>query len=233
MRPIRKLVTPFLGDATHGEQYGVQGYVEEFEMGAEEQIYELLVPEFTNFYVNLLQVYEEIEILGIPGNHGNIERRSQRKSKRSNWDTIFYRALMLTLAKYKRIKITIPPVGQWYLVSEVNGWRFLLAHGDQIISYQGVPFYGLEKRGLRWKQSIGVNEPFDFMLTAHVHNPNFLWNAGIPTYVNGCFISDSDFPLVRMGLKDVPQHWSLFVNRKYGVTARYLINLQEQANEVQ
>jgi len=225
MRPIKKLVVAKLGDLAHGEQYGVQGYVEEFEIGAEQQIYEVLVPEFSNFYINLLQYYGEIEIYGVPGNHGNIQRRSQTISKRSNWDTVFYRALRETLKNYPRITVQIPEVGQWYQVIEINGWKFLLAHGDQIISYQGVPFYGLERRGLRWKQSIGVDEPFDFMLTAHVHNPNFLWNAGVPTYVNGCMITDSNFPLVRMGLKDVPQQWSLFVNKKWGVSASYRIQL--------
>lgn len=225
MRPIKKLITPLLGDIVHGEQYGRQGMVEEFEMGAEQQIYEVLVPEFANFYINLLQIYERIYIPGVPGNHGNIEPRSQRKSQRSNWDTIFYRALKQALSKYSRLQIDIPPVGQWYMVIEVNGWKFLLVHGDQIISYQGVPFYGMEKRSLRWKQSIGINEPFDYILSAHVHNPNFLWNAGVPMYVNGCFITDSNFPLVRMGLKDIPQQWSLFVNKKFGVTAQYRIQL--------
>ena len=227
MRPIKKLVAPLLGDMGQGEQYGVQGFVEEFECGAVEQIYDVLVPEFSNFFINLLQVYQEIEIPVVDGNHGNIQRRSQTMSKRSNWDSVFYRALQQALSNYSRIKIIIPqPAGQWYQVIEVNGWHFLLAHGDQIISYQGVPFYGIERRGLRWKQSIGVNEPFDYMLTAHVHNPNFLWNAGIPTYVNGCFVTDSNFPLVRMGLKDVPTQWSLFVNKKHGVTASYRVNLE-------
>ena len=226
MRPIRKLVVPLLGDMAQGEQYGVQGHVEEFEMGAEEQIYEILLPIFSNFFINALQVYEEIEIDGIPGNHGNIQRRSQTMSKRSNWDTVFYRALQLTLAKYSRITINIPePAGKWYLIRNINGWNFLMVHGDQIVSYQGIPFYGIERRSTRWKQSIGVEEPFDYMLTAHVHNPNFLWNNGVPTYINGCLITDSPFPLVRMGLKDVAQVWSLFVNRKYGVTASYRIQL--------
>jgi hypothetical protein len=227
MRPIKKLVTPLLGDMAQGEQYGVQGSVEEFEMGAEEQIYTVLLPVFTNFYINALQVYEEIEIDGVPGNHGNIQRRSQTMSKRSNWDTIFYRALKESLSKYSRITVNIPePAGKWYMVRDINGWKFLMVHGDQIVSYQGVPFYGIERRGMRWKQSIGIDEPFDFMLTAHVHNPNFLWNNGVPTYVNGCMISDSPFPVVRMGLKDVPILWSLFVNRKYGVTASYRIQLE-------
>jgi hypothetical protein len=228
MRPIRKLVTPLLGDMGQGEQYGVQGHVEEFEMGAEEQIYTVLVPKFTDFYINLLQVYQEIEIDGVPGNHGNIQRRSQTMSKRSNWDTIFYRALRDRLSKYSRITVNIPePAGKWYMVREVNGWNFLMVHGDQIISYQGTPFYGIERRGLRWKQSIGVDEPFDYMLTAHVHNPDFLWNNGVPCYVNGCIITDSPFPLVRMGLKDVPQQWSMFVSKKYGVTASYRISLDK------
>ena len=225
MRPIKKLVAPFLGDMGQGEQYGVQGFVEEFECGVEEQIYEVLVPEFSNFFVNLLQIYQTIEIPSVPGNHGNIQRRSQTMSKRSNWDTVFYRALQQALSKYSRIEVIIPPVAQWYMVYEINGWKFLLIHGDQIISYQGVPFYGIERKSMRWKQSIGVNEPFDYMLTAHVHNPNFLWNNGVPTYINGCFVSDSNFPLVRMGLKDTPIQWSMFVNRKYGVTGSYRIQL--------
>jgi hypothetical protein len=226
MRPIKKLWVPFLGDMTHGEQYGRQGFVEEFEMGAEQQIYELLVPVFSNLFVNALQVYEEIYITGVPGNHGNIQPRSQTLSKRSNWDTIFYRALAQSLSNYKRITLTMPEVGDWFLVTEMNGWRFLQAHGDQIISYQGIPFYGLEKRALRWKQSIGVDQPFDYMMTAHVHNPNFLTNAGVPTFVNGCIISDSKFPLNRMGLKDVPQQWSFFINKRFGVTASYRVNLE-------
>lgn len=226
MRPIKKLVTPILGDMVQGEQYGIQGHIEEFEMGAEEQIFNVLLPKFTNFYINLLQVYEEIEVDGVPGNHGNIQRRSQTQSKRSNWDTVFYRALKQSLSAYKQITVNVPePAGQWYLVSDINGWDFLNIHGDQMISYQGIPFYGIERRAQRWKQSIGVIEPFDYMNTAHVHNPNFLWNNGIPTYINGCFITDSPYPLVRMGLKDVPQQWSLFVNRKYGVTASYRIDL--------
>jgi len=226
MRPIRKLVTTLEGDMTQGEQYGVQGHIEEFEMGAEEQIFNELVPKFSNFYINLLQVYERIEIAGVPGNHGNIQRRSQTMSKRSNWDTVFYRALKQALSQYDRITVEFPePVGQWYLIKDINSWKVLIAHGDQMISYGGIPFYGIERRAQRWKQSIGVDQPFDILSTAHVHNPNFLWNNGIPTYINGCIITDSPFPLVRMGLKDVPQQWALFVNRKYGVTASYRIDL--------
>lgn len=229
MRPIRKLVIAFLGDMPQGEQYGVQGYVEEFEVGVVQQIYDNLVPEFTNFFVNLLQLYPEIEVYGVEGNHGNVQRRSQTMSKRSNWDIVFYRALKEALSNYARISFHTQEVGgEWYQVIEVNGWRFLLAHGDQVISYQGVPFYGLERKGLRWKQSIGVEQPFDFMLTGHVHNPNFLWNAGVPCYINGCFVTDSKFPLNRMALKDVPQQWSLFVNEKYGVTATYRIDLSKE-----
>ena len=228
MRPIKELVVPFLGDIVQGEQYGVQGFVEEYEIGAIEQIYDVLVPEFANFFVNLLQVYPTISVYGVEGNHGNIQRKSQIISKRSNWDIVFYRALKQALAKYSRIQMRTQDIGgEWYQVIEVNGWRFLIVHGDMIVSYQGVPFYGIEKRGLRWKQSIGINEPFDYVLSAHLHNPNFLWNAGVNWWINGCFVTDSKFPLTRIGLKDVPIQWSLFVNRKYGVTANYRIKLGE------
>ena len=233
MRPIKKLVSPWLGDMVQGEQYGVQGYVEEFECGVEEQIYEHLVPTMAEYYVNLLQIYETIEIPIVPGNHGNIQRRSQKVSKRSHWDTVAGRALKSALSHYEdRIHVTVAEPGQWYMIQEVNGWSFLLIHLDQILSYQGVPFYGIEKRGLRWKQSIGVTEPFDYILGGHFHNPNALYNAGVPIYINGTFSSDSDFPLVRMGLKDVAAQWSLFVNRKYGVTASYKISLQEGQRNV-
>jgi len=226
MRPIRKLVVPFLGDLVQGEQYGVQGFVEEFEISAMEQVYDVLVPEFTNFFVNLLQVYPQIEIYGVEGNHGNIQRRSAIMTKRSNWDIVFYRALKETLSKYSRIEVRTQDMGgEWYQVIEVNGWKFLLVHGDMIVSFQGVPFYGIEKRGLRWKQSIGLTDPFDFVLSAHLHNPNELYNAGVRWWINGCMCSDSKFPLTRIGLKDIPAQYSLFVNRKHGVTARYLISL--------
>ncbi len=225
MRPVKKLIVPILGDMTHGEQYGAQGMVEEFEMGAEQQIFELLLPVTFRLITNWLQVYEQVEIVGVPGNHGNVQRKSQRLSKRTNWDTIFYRALAIQLEKYQdRVSVEVPNK-TWYYIKEVNGWKFLLVHGDQIQSYLGTPFYGLERRALRWKQSIGVDEPFDYVMLGHYHNPNFLWNLGVPIFINGCMISDSDFPLVRMGAKDVPQQWSMFVNKKFGVTATYRIQL--------
>ena len=226
MRPIKKLVVPFLGDLVQGEQYGVQGFVEEYEISALEQIYDVLVPEFSNFFINLLQIYPNIEIYGVEGNHGNIQRKAQIMTKRSNWDIVFYRALKQALAQYSRIEVKTQEVGgEFYQVIDVNGLKILIVHGDMIVSYQGVPFYGLEKRGLRWKQSIGGREAFDCILSGHLHNPNYLWNAGISWWVNGCICSDTKFPLTRMGLKDVSSQWSMFVNRKYGVTAQYRINL--------
>ena len=115
MRPVKKLVASLLGDLPQGEQIGIQGMAEEFEMGAEQQIFEVLVPEFTNFFVNLLQVFPDIEVDILPGNHGNVQRRSQTVTKRSNWDTVFGRALKLTLAKYSHIKVTMPEPAQWYM----------------------------------------------------------------------------------------------------------------------
>jgi len=226
MRPIRELVVPFLGDQVQGEQYGVQGFVEEFEISAMEQVYDVLVPEFSNFFVNLLQIYPRIKIYGVEGNHGNIQRKSAIMTKRSNWDIVFYRALKQALSRYSRIEVKTQDIGgEWYQIFDVNGWKFLIVHGDMVVSYQGVPFYGIEKRGLRWKQSIGVSEPFDFVLSGHLHNPNELYNAGVRWWINGCFCSNSKFPLTRMGMRDISCQFSFFVNRKHGVSARYVIDL--------
>ena len=223
MRPIKKLIVPLLGDLVQGQQIGVQMLVEECEIiGAEDQIYDLLLPEFTNFFINLLQLFEEIEIPGVEGNHGNINRRRDTLTKRSNWDTVFYRALKASLARYDRIKVD-PELNTWWKIIDINGWSFFMVHLDQIQSYQGIPFYGISRKGLRWKQSIPHN--FDYILGGHFHNPNYLYNDGVPTLINGSFISDSDFPLVRMGLRDVPQQMCFFVNKKFGITAQYRVQL--------
>jgi hypothetical protein len=223
MRPIKKLVIPMLGDMVQGQQIGVQMLVEECEViGAEDQIYDLLLPNFTNFAINLLQLFEEIEIYGVEGNHGNIDRRRATLTKKSNWDTVFYRALKASLSQFNRIKVE-PELETWWKIIHINGWDFFMAHLDQIVSYQGIPFYGISRKGLRWKQSIPQN--FDFMLGGHFHNPNYLYNDGVPVLINGAFISDSDFPLVRMGLRDVPQQICFFVNKKFGISAQYRVQL--------
>lgn len=222
MRPIKKLVIVFLGDIVNGQQIGVQGRAEEYELpGAEQQIYEYAVPEFSNFIISLLQIFPIIEWYGVEGNHGNINRRNSTITKRSNWDTVFYRTLNTRLQEYKNI-IGKPETETWWQVINVNGWDFLAVHGDQINSYQGLPFYGIERRAQRWKQTM---PHFHYLLCGHFHNPNILWNNEIETFVNGAMISDSDFPLVRMGLRDVPRQLVLFVNAKFGITARYSVCL--------
>ena len=223
MRPIKKLVLPMLGDMVQGQQIGTQMLVEDCDIiGAEDQIYDLLLPNLTTFVVNLLQVFEEIEIYGVEGNHGNIDRRRNTLTKRSNWDTVFYRGLKAALSQYSRIKVE-PELNTWWKIIDINNWKFFMVHLDQIISYQGIPFYGISRKGLRWKQSIPQH--FDYILGGHFHNPNFLYNDGVPTIINGTFVSDSDFPLVRMGLRDVPQQICFFMNKKYGITAQYRVQL--------
>ena len=232
MRPIRKLVIPMLGDIVQGQQIGTQMLVEEAGIiGAEKQIYDLLLPNITEFVINLLQIFETIEIYGVEGNHGNINKRRETLTKQSNWDTIFYRSLAMALSKQDRVKVE-PEVDTWWKVVNINNWNFFLTHLDKIMSYHGVPWYGLSARGSNWKQSMSLKDVhFDYILGGHFHTPNYLHNNGVPVLINGTFVSDSDFPLSRMGLMDVPQQVAFFVSKKYGITAQYRVKLDERRRE--
>lgn len=223
MRPIKTLHACFLGDIIENMNVPIPK-LEELEHVVIDQIFEVAVPILNDLLVSHLQLFDEIKVYCVPGNHGQLQGRRSLSAK-TNWDIFVYKTLALGLKNFEKIQFNIEE-NEFYHIANIFNTKCLLVHGDQIPSYLGTPFYGIDRRTLRWNVSIPGNWQYCFM--GHFHVCNYIRPSGIPVFINGTFASGATYPLQRLGLQDDPRQWVLFMSPKRGVTAQYDVKVNEK-----
>lgn len=219
--PVRKLHMFLGGDESQGEAIGKQLMLDELELCYHEQK-TLAVKEFSNLLVNLCQWYESIDVVCVPGNHGILGKTF---SFASNWSIQIYDLLQSDLKNYPQITFHIQH-DDFYIYHKVRRSTFLVTHGDQIISQLGIPYYGIDRRTLRWQENL--EQRFDYVAMFHFHSANYIRPSGIKIFMNGTLSTGSRFARQRLGLEEDPEMWTLFVGDKYGVTGMHLIDVARE-----
>jgi predicted phosphodiesterase len=113
----------------------------------------------------------------------------------------------------------------FYAVHKVVNTKFLALHGDKIPMYLSLPFYGIDRRSLKWKQSL---PDWDILVMGHFHSASFLQPSGLPIFINGTVCSDSRYVAQWIGVREIAEQWTMFVGEKYGVTAMHKIDLMRE-----
>jgi len=185
------------------------------------------------FILELSQMFKEIEIDGVVGNHGRIAQKKHFKHKYVNWDYMFYQMLAMFLAGNDRIKTNFPMSFFW--VKKIYDWNFLMLHGDNIRSWFQIPWYGIERA--MWKlgdllQGKGVN--IHYRVLGHFHRTGEIDRGPGEVMVNGSIIGGSEHSLGAMFEFDRPTQIFFGVHKDYGVTWRYPLRLDmPEADEVE
>ena len=181
----------------------------------------------------MLTEFEEVECYWVIGNHGALGGRSRRDyNPESNADRMLGKILQTMFAGEKRIKF-INPEGvdnHWYTVARLGPKaKFFCFHGDNIRGTMGVPFYGYNKKILGWKAlaSQGLMEDFTHAVCGHYHTPTSLYINDVRVWVNGSTESYNSYAQEQLASMGRPSQFCLFVKPTKGVTAEYLVNLEE------
>lgn len=170
------------------------------------------------------QVFPKIEIDGVLGNHGRLYKKKRYKRHYQNWDYIFYQFLGMFLSSNPQIN------WRWakspFLVKKIYNWEFLTLHGDDIQSWMGIPWYGIERA--MWKlgdllQSKGHN--INYRLLGHFHNTGELDRITGEILINGSMIGGTEFSLGRMFTFNRPTQVFFGINSKIGLTWRFPLRL--------
>ena len=214
-RAIETLHIAALGDFVEGEPFTHRINLSEmatkddrpFDILAQKR---LVVEECSNLIEKCSTVFKRIRFTGVYGNHG--AARSLDASKRSNDDTEIYYALADRFRGDSKVVFEIDP-NRFYQILEVCGHKFLLVHGHQVRMWTRTPLYGIINIVTLWHQAIP--DPFEYVLLGHFHALNYLNAVGTPVYLNGAFVDDDEYGMVR-GLKATAAQWVSGVHPKYG-----------------
>ena len=219
MYQVNDLVIIDLGDNVHGENAHMGATIENTECGAVSQVFELALPELNNLLASLKQEFRTIAFYGIIGNHG---RSSREAPMTSNWDLMLYNAL-----KAERLSsgIEIYPCKEFAQIVPIQGFKFFCFHGDQIRSYQGVPYFALVRKIISWFITYGG---FAYSCSGHWHKDDILRvSAKTKHFMNGALPTDDPYALKVIGTSAIPAQWTFGVHAKKGVTWCYSLVLDE------
>ena len=217
---INKLIIFMLGDMISGMIH------DELRENAEDIVFQVLNGAYVTaqFVLEMLRLFNEVEIEGVLGNHGRLTQKKHYKKRYTNWDFVFYQMLGMFLAGNDRVKCSFPKSP--YLIRKIYDWGFLVMHGDNIKSWMGIPWYGIQRA--LWKLGDllqGQGHKIHYRVLGHFHNTGELDRAPGEFLINGSIIGGSEYSLNAIFEFDRPTQIFFGVHKEIGITWRYHLRL--------
>lgn len=216
--PIKKLNILSLGDMLDGDDI-YKGHKTRLTNHAIEQIF-IGVNETAHAISNLAKNYEEIKFVGVCGNHGRIGNKGENKFL-MNFEYLYYKMLERELSAHKNISFVIPE--SYFHIHEIQGYKFFLTHGDDIPSWNSIPWYGIVRAVSAWISMLDTQgKRFDYVGIGHFHSSHSSeFQAGKEIFMNGCLCGSDFYSIKRLRKTSTPTQWMFGVHPEHGVTYRY------------
>lgn len=177
------------------------------------------------FIREMSQAFNQVEFVGIIGNHGRLTMKPRFKQRYVNWDYFLYQILSLLLANQTNVKFHIPQ--SFWTLYEINGKNFLFLHGDNVNSYSGIPWYGIERTIAKLKELLeSKDQKFDYICMGHFHNRNILDRVKGELIINGSLIGGNEFSIGKLFTSSLASQHLCGVHHKYGTSFSYKVRVQ-------
>lgn len=218
------------GDIVEGESI-FPGQAHEIDQSLFEQSLRGAPEAIANLVMHLLSVFETVHVVAVRGNHGRPGRKGDGFSRKTNWDTVCYRAVELMLLgphapKDMKRRLTMQySEDEWFQIDRVMGWGNLLVHGDQIRGWAGLPWYGIFRKAQGWIDSLPKD--WDYMWGGHFHTHTAVDMGRRTVLFGGSTESDNEYAQEQLGAMSTPKQRLAFFNAKHGLIDDVPLDLLE------
>ena len=214
---LNKLVIFVLGDIiTNDRIFKEQAFEIEKVVGL--QIWDG-VNYFTKLFNNLLNLYQEIEVVCCVGNHGRSMPDFYSECVENNFEYFMYKVWEKQFEGSKRIKIIVPSTRRY--IHKIYNWRHLIEHGDSLI---GSSENAVEKQIKDLSLNVGG---FDVMHFGHFHK---LKEREIADKVivkqSGCWILKDDYSFKKYKTYSIPKQWFFGCSEKRIETWNFKLDIR-------
>lgn len=225
--PIKTALVFLLGDICEGETI-FPNQMSQLDLSLTKQIFDggLRIAELLRW---MSSQFENVRVFSVVGNHGNV------KGTTLNTDYIMYLMMAQALAAQKNLEFFISE--SHYLGLHIDKdqdyidfqghdrvWNFLLTHGHQAKSYNGLPFYSLERLVRKYSSMTGIL--WDKLFVGHHHQdvpgPRSAWA------INGSWVGGTEYSQEKMQGNDQPCQRIWGFHPKRGLTWTYPIDLDKE-----
>ncbi|MBR4110370.1 MAG: metallophosphoesterase [Clostridia bacterium] len=219
--PIKSLHVHLIGDIVEG--YDIfKGQTRQIDTEITEQaigVKDLLC----DFLQKALHLFDKIHVVAVPGNHGRIGTKGENLHYVS-WDYIVYKWMQSELKNFDSITWQITK--SWWQIDTIYGYNFLMFHGDDIKSWQGIPYYGIDRAAKNYHELLELlGLKYNYLEIGHFHVPSELSGVTTEKFINGCWPGGSLYSMKGLVTANYPVQKLFAVHPTQGVTYRYPIKL--------
>ena len=174
----------------------------------------------------LAQFFPEIVLVCVSGNHPRQTKPLDWRGARENFDFLVATQVATRLQDYVEDgRVTVHAPDSWMAAVQVCGWNFLLSHGHEVKGWNGIPWYGLERKARRMAALFPSGTPLHYFCHGHFHQAASTPTPGGETYGNGAWFATDEFALDALGSATRPMQWLLGVHEERGVSWRLPIHV--------
>jgi hypothetical protein len=182
-------------------------------------------------YRDLAPHFDQINVVYVPGNHGRRSTKKDYHGAQDNWDYLVGLMAKLYCQDIGNVSFLIPD--SFSVNLDINGVGFNIAHGDDIKSSMGIPWYGLQRRQKRLQalQPLLNCPRVKYFCVGHFHQKGMVGEGDTETIMNGPWPATDAFAYNSLAAYSEPFQWLHGVNPKYGITWRMDIRLKDPVRE--
>lgn len=176
----------------------------------------------SQFIRELSPYFESVNCEFIVGNHGRFSKTIKFKERYVNWDYVAYKIIELMLENIENINFNIPK--SFFRVIEILNQRILLFHGDNIRSYAGTAYSGVEKTVNQFNEILQSN--FDYCMLGHFHTQAELPRVNGEIFMNGSMIGGNEYSIGKIFKMNEPTQLFMGIHPEHGISWRYNLKLK-------
>jgi len=174
---------------------------------------------------DLAPYFNDIKILYLSGNHGRRSLKKDYEGPWDNWDYLVAETAKAYCLNIENIEFMIPE--SFSTCVEIEGWGFAISHGDDVKSWNNIPWYGLERKTRRLAAlNAAQGRKIDYYCFGHFHNPAMQAALNGETIINGSWIATSPYVYESLSTFNEPSQWLHGVHRTFGVSWRLNMRLR-------
>lgn len=169
---------------------------------------------------DLAAYFQQVNVLYLAGNHGRRSKKKDFAGAHDNWDYLCAEMARLHCRDLANVSFMIPDA--WSANVDINGVGFNVAHGDDVRSQLGVPWYGMVRRqkGLIALGAAAGAQRVRYFCVGHHHTASTLSDIDGELMVNGAWLATDPFAYNALAGYREPAQWLHGTNPRHGVTWR-------------
>jgi hypothetical protein len=171
--------------------------------------------------------FEKIKILYLPGNHGRRTQKKDYHGAHDNWDYLVAQTALMTCSNMENVEFLIPD--SFSACLDIEGYGFYVSHGDDVRSWNGIPWYGIERKTRRLMALSTVqNRQANYFCFAHFHSPATQDAVGGEVIINGSWTATSPYAYESLSVANEPSQWIFGVHKDRGISWRLKMLLRTE-----